>query len=75
MSPKYLSDIFQVLPEVCFQKYEQYSFLVRVNNNYFINIFFPSIITEWNKLDLSIRNLTSLNPFVPNAPFLYRKVF
>ena len=28
-----------------------------------MNTFFPSTITEWNKLDLSIRNLTSLNIF------------
>ena len=28
-----------------------------------MNTFFPSIITEWNKLDLSIRNSTSLHIF------------
>ena len=28
-----------------------------------MNTFFPSKITEWNKLDLNIRNLTSLNIF------------
>ena len=36
---------------------------VRVSNNYFMNTFFPSAITERNKLDLSIRNSTSLNVF------------
>ena len=28
-----------------------------------MNTFFPSTITEWNKLDLSIRNSTNLNIF------------
>ena len=37
--------------------------LVRGNNNYFMNTFFPSTITEWNKLDLSIRKSTNLNVF------------
>ena len=37
--------------------------LVRVNKNYFMNSFFSSTITEWNKLDLSIYNSTSLNIF------------
>ena len=37
--------------------------LVRVNNNYLLNTFFPSIITEWNRFDLSICNSTSVNVF------------
>ena len=37
--------------------------LVRVNDNYFMNTFFPSTITEWNKLYVSIRNSTSLHIF------------
>ena len=37
--------------------------LVRANNNYFMNTFFPSTITEWNKFDLSIRKSTCLNIF------------
>ena len=37
--------------------------IVRANNNYFMNTFFPSTITECNKLDLSIRKSTSLNIF------------
>ena len=37
--------------------------LVRANDNYFMNTFFPSTITECNKLDLSIRKSTSLNIF------------
>ena len=30
---------------------------------YFKNSFFPSAISEWNKLDLNIRNSASLNAF------------
>ena len=30
--------------------------IVRVNNNYFMSKVFPSIITEWNKHGLSMRN-------------------
>ena len=30
-------------------------------NNYFITTVFPSTIAEWNKLDLGIQNLTSLD--------------
>ena len=37
--------------------------LVRVNNNYFMNTFFLSTITEWNKLDLSIHYSISLHIF------------
>ena len=31
--------------------------LVRVDNNYFVKSFFPSAITEWNKLDLIIKTI------------------
>ena len=37
---------------------------VSVNNNYFMNNFFTSTITEWNKLNMSIRySAASLNVF------------
>ena len=32
-------------------------------HNYFKNSFFPSAITEWNKLDCYIKNADSLNVF------------
>ena len=32
-----------------------------INNNYFMSTFFRYTITEWNELDLSIRNSTSLH--------------
>ena len=36
---------------------------IKVRHDYFKNSFFPSVITEWNKLDLNIRNSASLNTF------------
>ena len=36
---------------------------VKVRHDYFKNSFFSSAISEWNKLDLNIRNSASLNPF------------
>ena len=36
---------------------------IKVRHDYFKNSFFPSAITEWNKLDLNIRNSASLNTF------------
>ena len=63
MSPKYLSDIIPCTTRSYSERNANNILLVRVNNNYFINIFFPSTITEWNKLDLSICNSTSLNMF------------
>ena len=36
---------------------------IKVRHDYFKNSFFLSAITEWNKLDLNIRNSASLNTF------------
>ena len=36
---------------------------IKIRSNFFRNSFFPSTITEWNKLDLDIRNSDSLNIF------------
>ena len=36
---------------------------IKVRHDYFKNSFFPSAISEWNKLDLNIRNSASLNTF------------
>ena len=63
MSPKYLSDVIPNTTRRYSSRNENNIPLVRVNNNYFMNTFFPSTITEWNKLDLSIRNSASLNVF------------
>ena len=37
--------------------------MLRTNHNFFKNSFFPSVIIEWNKLDLEIRNSESLLTF------------
>ena len=36
---------------------------IKIRSNFFRNSFFPSPITEWNKLDRDIRNSDSLNIF------------
>ena len=36
---------------------------IKIRSNFFKNYFFPSTITEWNKLDRDIRNSDSLNVF------------
>ena len=36
---------------------------IKTRSNFFRNSFFPSTITEWNKLDCDIRNSDSLNIF------------
>ena len=63
MSPKYLSDIIPSTTRRYSSRNANNIPLVRANTNYFMNTFFPSTITEWNKLDLSIRKSTSLNIF------------
>ena len=63
MSPKYLNDIIPCTTRRYTPRYANSIPLVRVNNNYFMNTFFPSTVTEWNKLDLSIRNSNSHNIF------------
>ena len=60
MSPKYLSNIIPSTTRRYSSGNDNNIPLVRLNNNYFRNTFFPSTITEWNKLDLSIRNSASL---------------
>ena len=37
--------------------------LFNVKTNFFKNFFFPAVITEWNKLDISIRNSSSCHIF------------
>ena len=36
---------------------------IKIRSNFFRNYFFPSIITEWNKLDRDTRNSDSVNVF------------
>ena len=63
MSPKYLSGIIPSTTRRYSSRNANNIPLVRANNNYFMNTFFPSTITEWNKLDLSVRKSVSLNIF------------
>ena len=63
MSPKYLSDIIPRTIRRYSSRNSKNIPSVKVTNDYFMNTFFPSTITEWKKLDLSIRNSTSLNIF------------
>ena len=63
MSPKYLSDIIPSTTRKNSSRNANNIPLVRVDDNYFMNTFFPSTITEWNKLGLSIRKSTNLNIF------------
>ena len=63
MSPKYLSNIIPSTTRRYSSRNANNIPLVRANTNFFINTFFPSTITEWNKLDLSIRKSTILNIF------------
>ena len=39
----------------------------KVRHNFFKNSFFPSVISEWNKFDLDIRNSASLEIFKKNS--------
>ena len=63
MSPKYLSDIIPITTRRYASRNANNIPLVRINNNYFMNTFFVPRITEWNKLDQSIQNSTTLNIF------------
>ena len=63
MLPKYLSDIIPSTTRRHSSRNASSIPLESVNNNYFINSFFPSTVTECNKLDLSIHNSTSLHIF------------
>ena len=63
MLPKHLRDIIPSTTRRYSSRNSNNNLLVRVNNNYFVSMFFPSTITEWNKLDMNIRNSTSLNIF------------
>ena len=45
---------------------------IKVRHDYFKNSFHPSAITEWNKLDLNIRNSEILNVFKKKLPNFIR---
>ena len=70
MSPKYLSNIIPNTTRRYSTRNANKIPLVRVNNNYFMNTFFPSTITEWNKLDLSIGRLLQFVRPLENSVYL-----
>ena len=63
MSPKYLSDIIPSITRSYVSRNANNIPLVRDFINYFMNTFFPSTMTEGNKLELSIQNSTSFDIF------------
>ena len=63
MSPIYFSDIIPSTTRRYASRNVNNIPLVRVNNNYFKKTSFLSAIMEWDKLDLSICNSTSLKIF------------
>ena len=63
MSPKYLSNIIPSSTRRYSSRNANNIPLARVNYSFFMNTFFPSTVTQQNKLDLSVHNSTSLNVF------------
>ena len=63
MSHKYLSDIILSTATRYASRNANNIALARINNSYFMNTFFPSTVTAWKILDLSIYNITSLDTF------------
>ena len=62
-SPSYL---FNLIPNFNRVRNTRFSYNIppiKVKHDYFKNSLFPSAISEWNKLDLNIRNSASLNAF------------
>ena len=62
-SPKYLFNIIPVTVSRYNTRNTNNIPQFKVKHNFFRNSFFPSAVIEWNKLDLNIRNLESLNIF------------
>ena len=62
-SPSYLLNLIPNFNRVENTKFSYNIPTIKVKHDYFKNSFFPSAISEWNKLDLNIRNSASLNAF------------
>ena len=60
-SPSYLLDLIPNFNRVYNTKLSYNIPPIKVRHDYSKNSFLPSTISEWNKLDLNIRNLASLN--------------
>ena len=62
-SPSYLFNLIPNFNRVHNTKLSYNIPSIKVRHDYFKKSFFPSAITEWNKLDLNIRNSAGLNAF------------
>ena len=62
-SPSYLYDLIPDRVKFYSIRFSQIDNIsnIKTRSNFFRNPFFPSAITEWNKLDCDIRNSDSLN--------------
>ena len=62
-SPSYLYNLIPVSVKFYSTRSSQFDNIsnLKTRSNFFRNAFFPSTITEWNKLDRDIRNSDSLN--------------
>ena len=60
MSPNHLRDIISSTTRRYASRNTKNIPSVRVNNNYFMDNFFPYTITEYSKLDLIIRSSTNM---------------
>ena len=62
-SPSYLYNLIPVSVKFYSTRSSQFDNIsnLKTRSNFFRNSFFPSTITEWNKLDRDIRNSDSLN--------------
>ena len=65
-SPKYLFNIIPKLNRPYPTRNANNIPHFKVKHSFFKNIFFPSVILEWNKLDPEIQNAPSLNIFKKN---------
>ena len=59
-SPKYLFNIIPTSVRPCNTRNANNIPQFKVKHNFFQNSFFPSVVIEWNKLDLNIRNSENL---------------
>ena len=59
-SPKYLFNIIPTSVRPCNTRNANNIPQFKVKHNFFKNSFFPSVVIEWNKLDLNIRNSENL---------------
>ena len=62
-SPGYLTELIPTRNEAYQTRHPANIPSLSFKHNFFKNIFFPSSILEWNKLDSSLRNWTSYNVF------------